>query len=81
MTAGQGALALGLESATVQTTGVRIAEWDASIRPRVLRASEADNAAHAARLAAIGKASGQDSLWQRVEAANESRLDADAVSS
>src|SRR6185312_767894 len=58
MTAGQGALAVGLESATMQAEGVRIAEWNASIRPRVLRATEVDNAAHAARLAAIGKVSG-----------------------
>ncbi|WIG55773.1 MAG: DNA polymerase III epsilon subunit [Rhodanobacteraceae bacterium] len=66
MTAGQGALALGLESATVQIEGVRIAEWDASIRPRVLRATEAETAAHAARLAAIDKMSA-GSLWKREE--------------
>ena len=66
MTAGQGALALGLESATVQIEGVQIAEWDASIRPRVLRASEAEIAAHAARLAAIDKISA-GSLWKREE--------------
>ncbi|HVX03702.1 MAG TPA: DNA polymerase III subunit epsilon [Rhodanobacteraceae bacterium] len=66
MTAGQGALALGLEAAGVQAEGVRIAEWDASIRPRVLHATEADMAAHAARLAAIDQASA-GSLWKREE--------------
>jgi DNA polymerase-3 subunit epsilon len=80
MTAGQGALALGLGSATVQTEGVRVAEWDASIRPRVLRATEADNAAHAARLAAIDKAS-TGSLWKREEATSESHPGAAAVAS
>jgi len=68
MTMGQGALALGLETAGVQAEGVRIAVWDASIRPRVLRATEADTAAHAARLAAIDKVSA-GSLWEREEEA------------
>jgi len=68
MTTGQGALALGLETAGVQAEGVRIAVWDASIRPRVLRATEADTAAHAARLAAIDKVSA-GSLWEREEEA------------
>jgi DNA polymerase-3 subunit epsilon len=68
MTTGQGALALGLETAGVQAEGVRIAVWDTSIRPRVLRATEADTAAHAARLAAIDKVSA-GSLWEREEEA------------
>lgn len=67
MTAGQGALALGLDGAGVQAEAIRVAAWDASVRPRVLRATEADTAAHAARLAAIDKAS-RGSLWKRGDA-------------
>ena len=67
MTAGQGALVLGLDDAGVQAGAVRIAAWDASVRPRVLRATEADSAAHAARLAAIDGVSA-GSLWKREEA-------------
>lgn len=67
MTAGQGALVLGLDDAGVQAGAVRIATWDASVRPRVLRATEADSAAHAARLAAIDGVSA-GSLWKREEA-------------
>jgi DNA polymerase-3 subunit epsilon len=67
MTAGQGALVLGLDDAGVQAGAVRIATWDASVRPRVLRATEADSAAHAARLAAIDGVSA-GSLWRREEA-------------
>lgn len=66
MTAGQGALVLGLDDASVQAGAVRIAAWDVSVRPRVLRATEADTAAHAARLAAIDKVS-EGSLWKRDE--------------
>ncbi|MBU6476657.1 MAG: DNA polymerase III subunit epsilon [Xanthomonadaceae bacterium] len=69
MTAGQGALALGLDATGVQAEAVRVAAWDASVRPRVLRATDADTAAHAARLAAIDKASG-GSVWQREETAD-----------
>ena len=67
MTAGQGALALGLDGAGVQAEAIRVAAWDASVRPRVLRATEADTAAHAARLVAIDKVSG-GSLWKREDA-------------
>ena len=77
MTAGQGALALGLDGVGVQAEAIRVV-WDATIRPRVLRASEADTAAHAVRLAAIGKASGVGSLWQHAEAVDESHLSAEA---
>jgi len=80
MTTGQGALALGLEGAGVQAEGVRIAVWDASIRPRVLRATEADTAAHAARLAAIDKVSA-GSLWERAEATGEAHRNAAALTS
>ena len=66
MTAGQGAL--GLDGADAQAEAIRVAAWDASVRPRVRRATEADTAAHAARLAAIDKVSA-GSLWEREEAA------------
>jgi DNA polymerase-3 subunit epsilon len=64
MTAGQGAL--GLEGTGAQAETVQVATWDTSIRPRVLRATEADAAAHAARLEAIDKVS-SGSLWKREE--------------
>lgn len=67
MTAGQGALALQLEGVDEAAKGMRRAEWDTTMRPRVLRATAAESAAHAARLAAIGKTAGKDSLWQREE--------------
>lgn len=71
MTAGQTDLALGGgesrarngANAPVPATG-RLA-----VRPRVLRASAEDAAAHAARLDALDRASGQGSLWRRVDTA------------
>jgi DNA polymerase-3 subunit epsilon len=80
MTAGQGALALGMDGAGVQAEAATVAVWDASIRPRVLRATEVDNAAHAARLAAIDKVSA-GSPWNREEAAGEPHQGVAAVAS
>jgi DNA polymerase-3 subunit epsilon len=77
MTAGQGALALGSESADARTEGMRVATLDASIRPRVRRATETETAAHAARLAAIDKVS-EGSLWKREEGTGESSRSAAA---
>lgn len=64
MTAGQGALALGELGSHGGAASVGWVALDATIRPRVHRASEAETAAHEARLAAIDKASG-GSLWSR----------------
>lgn len=64
MTAGQGALSLGDD--TPAERGMHpIPDVGASNapRPRVLRASASDGAAHAARLAAIDKASADGCLW------------------
>jgi DNA polymerase-3 subunit epsilon len=66
LTAGQGQF--GFEQGTVQ---VDVAVVDAAVRlharPRVLRADEADLVRHAARLAAIEKASRGACVWLRVE--------------
>lgn len=69
MTAGQGALALGGEGSQAGSATTRVATLDASIRPRVRRATETENAAHAARLAALDKACADGNLWQRVQTA------------
>lgn len=67
MTAGQGALALG--SAEPSASGRRETPGPAhagiAVRPRVQRASEAEVAAHEARLAGLDKACGGESLWRR----------------
>ena len=69
MTAGQGALTFAsAEADAVQaaTAGAIVGKLDA--RPRILRASADESAAHAARLDALDKASGA-SLWRREQAA------------
>lgn len=81
MTAGQGALALGMDRPVEGRAGVHLAVLDASIRPRVRRATETEIAAHLARLAALDKASAEGSLWKRAQAADESHLNAEAVAS
>ncbi len=68
MTAGQAALALGIISqpgGAGATYGV--ANGQLRVRPRVLHASEIEVAAHAARLDALDKVSGEASLWRRLE--------------
>lgn len=66
MTAGQGALALGGGEASTQAavTAAGLAGLALMARPRVLRASAQETAAHDARLDALDKASG-GSLWRR----------------
>lgn len=67
MTAGQAALALGVLTATAEAGAAqRIAIGELRVRPRVVRASGAEAAAHAARLDALDEASG-GSLWRRLE--------------
>jgi len=68
MTAGQAALALGAVSQHADAGAAqRIAIDRLRVRPRVLRASVAETAAHAARLDTLDKASGEGSLWRRIE--------------
>lgn len=69
MTAGQGALVLGGEQLVGDgaEASARAATVDAHLRLRVQRASAAEAAAHAERLAALDKASANGSVWQRVE--------------
>ncbi|MGH8124700.1 MAG: DNA polymerase III subunit epsilon [Rhodanobacteraceae bacterium] len=76
MTAGQGALALGGD---LHGTGPVVAALGATmrglaVRPRVLRATLDETAAHASRLDALDKASTAGSLWRRVEIAGGQTL-------
>ncbi|MGH8192307.1 MAG: DNA polymerase III subunit epsilon [Rhodanobacteraceae bacterium] len=68
MTAGQAALALE-SGAPAAGKGVAAAELAMGLlaRPRVVKASAVEVAAHATRLDALDKASGQVSMWRRTE--------------
>ena len=68
MTAGQGALGFGEEGVEYAAQAVA-RELHIRVRPRVVRALEADVAAHVARLAAIQTASRGVCLWIRLETA------------
>jgi DNA polymerase-3 subunit epsilon len=68
MTAGQGALGFGEETDELATRAVA-RELHITVRPRVLRAAEADVIAHAARLAAIQAASRGTCVWIQLETA------------
>ncbi len=65
LTAGQGHLGFASESASVQTNAV-VVDMPILVRPRVLRALDADLALHAARLEAIDKASRGACVWKRL---------------
>ncbi|MGH8215092.1 MAG: DNA polymerase III subunit epsilon [Rhodanobacteraceae bacterium] len=69
MTAGQAALVLdsGPSGAAAGAVVAGMAIGKLATRPRVLRASALEAAAHAARLDALDEASGDGSLWRRVE--------------
>ncbi|HET9819700.1 MAG TPA: DNA polymerase III subunit epsilon [Rhodanobacteraceae bacterium] len=71
MTAGQTDLALGSGEPYARNGAIapQPAVARLAVRPRVLRASVEETAAHAARLDALDRASGQGSLWQRVDTA------------
>lgn len=72
MTGGQTSLSLAGQAGEDGSPGVRSSEIRRlpSDRPRtpVIRASEAECAQHAARLAALAKACGGEALWSRLEA-------------
>ena len=67
MTTGQGGLDLAFEQEATPSADALLASITVTVRPRVLRASEAELAAHAARLDALDKAAGM-SLWRKMEA-------------
>lgn len=68
MTAGQAALALGVVTATAAAGAAqRIAISELRVRPRVVHASATEAAAHALRLDTLDAASGEGSLWRRLE--------------
>ncbi|HEY0180180.1 MAG TPA: DNA polymerase III subunit epsilon [Dokdonella sp.] len=67
LTAGQGQLGFAVETAPAQVR-VAVALAPLAARPRVLRASPTERAAHEARLEATEKASRGTSLWRRLVA-------------
>jgi DNA polymerase-3 subunit epsilon len=71
MTAGQGALALGGEppvgDSAKASARVGVAAVDTHLRVRVQRASTAEAAAHAERLAALDHACANGSIWKRTQ--------------
>ncbi|MEO7065009.1 MAG: DNA polymerase III subunit epsilon [Dokdonella sp.] len=67
LTAGQGHLGSANENPTLHVGAVLI-DTSILIRPRVLRAQDADLALHVARLEAIDKASNGACVWVRIEA-------------
>lgn len=69
MTAGQTALALGSgeRGAKIGAAARDLPIGRVAVRPRVLRASAIEAAAHATRLDGLDKATGGRSLWRRVE--------------
>jgi DNA polymerase-3 subunit epsilon len=69
MTAGQGALSLGGDGTDERHGPTPVATLEVTIRPRVRRATNAEAAAHAARLAGLDKTCAEGSLWRRAETA------------
>jgi DNA polymerase-3 subunit epsilon len=67
MTTGQGGLDLAFEQEATPSADALLASIKVTVRPRVLRASEAEVAAHMARLDALDKAAGT-SIWRKMEA-------------
>lgn len=67
MTAGQAALALALDEAPDAASAARAAAAAPLTRPRVLRASAEECAAHETRLDALDKAAKNGSVWRRME--------------
>jgi DNA polymerase-3 subunit epsilon len=67
MTTGQGGLDLAFEQEATPSADALLASITVTARPRVLRASEAEVAAHMARLDALDKAAGT-SIWRKMEA-------------
>lgn len=65
LTSGQGSLGFADEAASTETRA-RAVVYRIAVRPRVLRASESEIAAHEVRLAAIDKASRGACVWQRM---------------
>lgn len=67
MTAGQGVLALGAEPPGPASAGVGAGVTRVGVRPRVVRASVAEAAAHDARLAELDATCAHGSVWRRAE--------------
>jgi DNA polymerase III subunit epsilon len=68
MTTGQVVLDLAFEQAAAPTSQSELETLTVTVRPRVLRASTEELAAHTARLDALDKAAGGVSLWRKLEA-------------
>src|SRR5699024_3304523 len=72
MTSGQSALDLGFDAGAGDEAGAgRVRPVELTRRPRVLRANEAELAAHERRLQALDQAAGGESVWRRLDAATE----------
>ncbi|MGH8111210.1 MAG: DNA polymerase III subunit epsilon [Rhodanobacteraceae bacterium] len=67
MTAGQGALAFSGAPAEVDRSATASATAGVGVRLRVQRASQAEVAAHQARLATLARAGAGASLWERMQ--------------
>ncbi|HET6587480.1 MAG TPA: DNA polymerase III subunit epsilon [Oleiagrimonas sp.] len=72
MTAGQSALDLAFDHATVDgATGNRAIAAQLTRRPRIVRADAQETAAHEKRLDALDKACGDKSVWRQLQEAVE----------
>jgi DNA polymerase-3 subunit epsilon len=67
LTAGQSALELGFASQAGRAVHAARREPELTHRPRIMRASEEENAAHERRLDALDRAAGGKSLWRQLD--------------
>lgn len=72
MTTGQSALDLAFDAAPDSDGGGSAVKVQLTRRPRILRASEQECAAHEKRLGALDKAAGGSSVWRRLQEGAES---------
>ncbi|TCV97365.1 DNA polymerase-3 subunit epsilon [Luteibacter rhizovicinus] len=76
MTTGQVALDLAFDADANDSGASALADIEIRARPRVLRASDEEQAAHQARLDALDKAAGGTSVWRRMESENQESVQA-----
>jgi DNA polymerase-3 subunit epsilon len=68
MTTGQVVLDLGFEAGHAPSHHASLRELEIRVRPRILRATDDELSAHAARLDSLDKAAGGSSLWRKLDA-------------
>ncbi len=66
MTSGQAGLDLGFDAGAEQGAAVAVLPASVQVRPRVLRASDAELLRHEQRLDALDKSAGGQSLWRQL---------------